>query len=61
MRKNKLIEMTLKQRLNHHLWYYCYVCGEKKIKVISENLPWEMKEHLKTANIESFFLYCEEC
>ena len=62
MKKNKLIELTLKQMLNHHLVNHCTNCRSKRIKVTLTELPEAMKkEVLEFLNEEPNYLYCENC
>lgn len=62
MKKNKLIELTLKQMLNYHLLNHCTNCGSKRIKVLFEELTENMKEEVSELKKEDiYFLYCESC
>lgn len=61
MKKNKLVELTLRQMLNYHLLNHCTQCGSKRIRVTIEELPEEMKKEIKDYKEESYFLYCDKC
>lgn len=62
MKKNKLIELTLKQMLNHHLLNHCTNCGSKRIKATFEELPTAMKREVsELKSNDVYFLYCERC
>lgn len=62
MKKNKLIELTLKQMLNYHLLNHCTNCGSQRIKVTFEELPEDMKKEVSNLKKEDiYFLYCNNC
>lgn len=61
MKKNKLIEQTLKQMLNYHLQNHCSNCDSKRTRVPFYELPEEIKRHAKESKDTAYFLHCKNC
>ena len=61
MKKNKLIEQTLKQMLNYHLLDRCMNCGLHRTRVPFNELPEEIKRLVKESKDQAYILHCKNC